>query len=185
MRRVLVPALLLAALGGCCHCPQQPPEKPAATDDRHHEPAPPIANGTQGEVEKVYDGDTFKVRLPDGQHAVLRILGIDCPEAHRNSKCERDGRQGRLDCDAQLPLGRAAGQHAEQLLAHQTVTIETRDGTGTTQNDPYGRALAYVKLADGRDFGLVMIREAQCHDFGWKYPHPRMDAYKAADTHAP
>ncbi len=50
-------------------------------------------------VEKVTDGDTIKVRLlPSGEKITVRLLGIDCPESHKNAKCKRDGEQGRKGC---------------------------------------------------------------------------------------
>jgi endonuclease YncB( thermonuclease family) len=176
MRTVILTALA-CALGGCSSC------SPSAAKPRReeHPPAPPIASGTRAKVDWIADGDTMLVILPDGQKAAIRVLGIDCPESKHNAKCERDGREGRLGCDAQVPLGKAATKYAISLLKGRDVTVETRDGNGTTENDVYGRALAYVRLPDGRDFGLQMVHDAKCSDFGWRYPHPRMDRYKAAE----
>jgi endonuclease YncB( thermonuclease family) len=174
--RIVIALLFALALGGC-GCA----ESDAKPRDKKHPPSPPIASGTQAKVDWVSDGDTLLVVLPDGQKAAIRVLGIDCPESKRNSKCERDGKEGRPGCDAQVPLGKAATKHAISLAKGRTVTVETRDGAGATENDAYGRALAYVRLPDGRDFGLVMVREAKCRDFGWRYPHPRMGEYTAAE----
>ncbi len=184
--RSLIATVFVLALGGCSACaPREAAVAPApasapaasASSAKKHPPAPPIASGTRVQVDWVSDGDTVLVRLPDGAKAAIRVLGIDCPESKRNAKCARDGREGRLDCDAQVPLGKAATKYAISLVKGRSVTVETRDGTGATENDAYGRALAYLRLEDGRDFGLLMVREAKCSDFGWRYPHPRMDEY--------
>ena len=49
---------------------------------------------------------------------------------------------------------------------------------GPFSRDPFGRRLAYVRLPDGQDYGMLMIREGRCEDFGWKYPHPRSGTYR-------
>lgn len=129
--------------------------------------------GSKAYVEKVVDGDTLKVRVDGGRRVTVRVLGIDCPESHANEKCARDGRQGRKGCAEQVPLGLEASRRAAAVLKHRTVTLE-----GPTKRDLYGRTLAYVRLPDGRDFGALMVKEGLCEDFGWKYPHPRMQEYR-------
>lgn len=129
--------------------------------------------GRQAYVDKVIDGDTLEVRVDGGRRVRVRVLGIDCPESHANEKCARDGRQGRMGCDAQVPLGLKASRRAAELLKHRAVTLE-----GPIKSDLYGRTLAYIRMDDGRDFGAVMIREGLCEDFGWKYPHPRTPQYR-------
>ncbi|MBP7124865.1 thermonuclease family protein [Myxococcota bacterium] len=124
-------------------------------------------------VVSVADGDTITVRGPEGKEKV-RVLGIDCPESSHNAKCERDGRQGRHGCDWQVPRGVEAKRVARRLLEGRTVTLE-----GPFSRDPYGRLLAYVRLADGTDYGERMVREGHCEDFGWKYPHPRSNRYRS------
>ena len=125
-------------------------------------------------ITHVTDGDTFRVKARSGSDKI-RVLGIDCPESSHNAKCERDGRQGRAGCDAQVPRGVAAKRRAAALLDGRTVTLE-----GPFSRDPYGRRLAYIRMEDGQDYGLLMIREGRCEDFGWKYPHPRGATYRSA-----
>jgi len=134
------------------------------------------ADGQHAHVDKVIDGDTIKVRLLPGgdEKLTVRLMGIDCPESHKNRKCQRDGKQGRKGCDWQVPRGLKAAKRAAKLLKQQTVTLECE---GPCKEGRYGRALRYVRLEDGRDFGLVMVEEGLCQDFGWKYPHPRMKQY--------
>jgi micrococcal nuclease len=131
-------------------------------------------------VHKVTDGDTLKVRRGT-EKLNVRLLGIDCPEAHRNAKCERDGLAGRRDCDWQVPRGVAAGQRAATLAKDQAVTLECG---GRCEQDRWGRWLRYVRLPDGTDLGLLLVREGLCEDFGWKYPHPRGEPYRSAEAEA-
>lgn len=130
-----------------------------------------VSDGARAYVDKITDGDTLVVRVAD-QKVKVRVLGIDCPESHRNPKCEQAGRSGRPGCAEQIPRGLKAAQRAAELMKHQTVTLE-----GPISRDRNGRTLAYIRLPDGRDYGLLTIREGLCEDYGWKYPHPRMGTY--------
>jgi micrococcal nuclease len=129
-------------------------------------------------VARVVDGDT--IVLASSPPLTVRVLGIDCPEAHANAKCFRDEREGMGECRAGLPRGRTAAARARELLAGGAVTLEPAKPGAKLAHDRYGRTLAYVRLADGRDFGLIMVSEGLCSDFGWKYKHPRGAEYVAA-----
>lgn len=133
----------------------------------------PVQERIAAFVVRVTDGDTFTVKTSEGEDKI-RVLGIDCPESSHNAKCERDGKQGRASCDVQVPRGVDAKRVAQNLVEGKSVTLE-----GPFSRDPFGRRLAYVRLADGRDYGLLMVREGRCEDFGWKYPHPRSAAYRS------
>ncbi len=140
-------------------------------------------NRVEVHVDKVTDGDTLVVRgFPgtQGKRIKVRILGMDCPESHKNSKCRRDGKQGRMTCAEQIPRGKKAAKRAASLLKHQKVYLEPGSKSGKFKKGAYGRLLAYVRLKDGRDFGLTMLKEGLCSDFGWKYPHPRGEQYRHA-----
>jgi len=134
-------------------------------------------------VEKVSDGDTIKVRLLPGgsEKLTVRLLGIDCPESHRNAKCRRDEKAGRHGCDWQVPRGLKASRRAAALLKHKKVYLECGR---KCKKGAYGRALRYVRMENSLDYGLVMVREGLCEDFGWKYPHPRGEAYLKAQEEA-
>lgn len=124
-------------------------------------------------VSRVVDGDT--IHVDDGRDDItIRVLGIDCPEPHRNATCRK---HGAAQCETEIPLGRAATKRARELLRPgDTVSIE-----GGEKVDRYGRTLAYVRLPDGRDYGLLMLREGICSDYSAKYPHPRQAEYRAAE----
>lgn len=129
----------------------------------------------QATVDHVVDGDTIWVRTSAGR-TDIRVLGIDCPESKHNAKCERGGQ---AVCDLDVPKGKAATIRAKELLAvGAKVTIEP--GKKGFSRDRYGRTLAYVRLADGADYGLQLLKERRCSDFTWKYPHPRGAEYSAA-----
>lgn len=83
---------------------------------------------------RAIDGDTVAVR---GQP--VRIIGMDAPELH-----------GR--CPAEIRLARQAQARLAELLAGGA-TVRRRG------RDRYGRALAVVEDAEGRDVAQVMIAE--------------------------
>src|SRR4051812_22112700 len=121
-------------------------------------------------VERVVDGDTFHVVTPDGDDVTIRVLGIDCPESRRVKKC--GSYRPRLSCEDEIKIGKAATVAARKLLNGARVALE-----GNKKKDVFGRTLSYVRLPDGRDFGLVMIEGGYCRDWSDKYPHPRMREY--------
>jgi micrococcal nuclease len=79
-----------------------------------------------GDVVQVLDGDTIRVRLPEGREHV-RYIGIDAPEiAHRGTRAE--------------PYGAEAAGANRRFVSGQSVTLELDQVT----RDRYGRLLAYV-----------------------------------------
>ncbi len=174
MKIALKSLLVLAVVVGlflALHTLTGQPRKPRG----HRQARPGIPDGALAEVARVVDGDTLVVRLVDGgAKATVRVLGIDCPESRWNNKCERDGNQGRHGCKWQVPRGLAASRMAKQILRGRIVRLACGKKCG---RGGYGRALRYVELEDGRDFGLEMIRRGLCEDYSFKYPHPRQSAY--------
>ena len=148
--------------------------RPRATDT-----AP--GHGERAQVVRVVDGDTIRIAAGPGQTTAIRVLGIDCPESEANQKCVRDGRAGRLSCAQQVPLGIEASRRAAALLEGARVVLEC---DGRCRKGGYGRDLRYLRLANGEDFGLLMIREGLCWDYGGKYPHPRRAGYARVQAEA-
>ena len=106
-------------------------------------------------VVRVVDGDTLHVRR-GGADVTVRLLGIDCPESHRNRNRHCAKHAG--GCEAELPRGQAAAERARELLRPgDQVALEDVAGV-----DRYGRTLARVRLGDGRDYGELMLREGWC-----------------------
>jgi endonuclease YncB( thermonuclease family) len=93
------------------------------------------------EVVKLYDGDTFTARVALGWNVSVtnrvRVNGINAPELA-------------------TPEGQAAEEYAATLVhPGDTVTLTSHGPNGTFDN--YGRLLCTVGLADGRDFGSLMV----------------------------
>ena len=79
-----------------------------------------------------------------------------------------------------VELGRAM-----ELLMHKQVKLESGREDRGPRKDVFDRYLAYLMISGKKDYGLIMIREGHGECFGWKYPHPRQDAYEAAQKKAP
>lgn len=111
---------------------------------------------TIAEVTSIYDGDTFRVNIPDyppilGQHMSIRINGVDTPEMR--GKCEQE-----------KALARKAKQYTVTALRNAK-TIELHN----MQRGKYFRIVADV-YADGKSIGDGLIREglAVVYDGGKK-----------------
>jgi micrococcal nuclease len=90
--------------------------------------SPASAKTYQGQVVKVFDGDTFLVRIK-GHEEFVRLREIDAPEmASRKQK-------------GQEPWGRKAREFALSRLKDRKVRLETE---ARDERDAYGRLLAYV-----------------------------------------
>lgn len=105
------------------------------------------------------DGDTIQVGW-----RTVRLLGVDTPEY---------GHCG----------FRKATAMTKRLIADG---VRLRHVSGT---DRYGRTLAYVRIADGRDVGTVLLRSGLAvarYDSRDGYPwHPRQAAYRRIDARHP
>lgn len=94
------------------------------------------------EVVRVVDGDTVKIKLPNGNEETVRLLLIDTPETVHPTK------------DVQ-PFGPEASQFTKNLMpAGSKVEIET----GISERDKYGRLLAYFYI-DGKMVNKMLLEK--------------------------
>jgi micrococcal nuclease len=87
-------------------------------------------------VAKVTDGDTVRLR----GLGRTRLIGVDTPEVYGGAEC----------------YGREASAFARR---HLKPGARVRYELGVEPRDRYGRALAYVWLADGRFFNLMLVEQ--------------------------
>jgi micrococcal nuclease len=90
------------------------------------------AGTLRGEVLRVVDGDTIKVRLDGGRTERVRYIGIDTPESVKPNTP--------VQCFA-----KKASHFNTSLVSGRAVTLRT----DAEERDRYGRLLAYV-YAGGR-----------------------------------
>lgn len=87
-------------------------------------------------VSRVFDGDTLL--LSNGEK--VRLIGIDCPEAHDSDKLRRIIRETGLSEDQIKSQGREAERFTRGLALDKDVLVEFDQEL----RDKYGRLLAYV-----------------------------------------
>lgn len=108
----------------------------------------------RAQVARVVDGDTIDVLIDLGLKIYtatrLRIRGIDTPELRDRDLLERTKAQA------------AANRVLELAPVGSDIVIEThKDKRGK-----FGRYLADVTLADGRDLGAVLVAEGHARPTG-------------------
>ena len=145
MAKHLLTNLLIASaliLGGCGSLLETQAENPtpataASLEDGDFE---------KGVVTYVVDGDTFDVKLENGNTERVRAILVNTPEiCHESSPA---------DCEAEM-YGEDAAVFAKELLDGETVYLEQ----DVSERDPYDRLLFYVYLEDGRLFQDVILRK--------------------------
>jgi micrococcal nuclease len=121
-------------------------------------------------VLRVVDGDTIDVRDDTRGRLRVRLLGIDTPEVHRPGWS--------VGC-----WGPEAERFAAETLTGQRISL-TADLTQDT-HDRYGRTLAYISLADGRDFTVEAVRAGMGRSYVYdKKPVSRYPDIRAAEDEA-
>lgn len=119
-------------------------------------------------VVNVVDGDTVSVRVGVTNETV-RFIGIDTPES----------------VDPRKPVqcfGREASARTKSLVGGKEVRLVADASQG--ERDKYGRLLRYVELADGTDVNLALVRDGYAHEYTYRIPYARQDAYRQAEREA-
>ncbi len=121
-------------------------------------------------VSKVYDGDTI-VAGRGWRQTTIRLIGVDTPETVHPEK------------PVQF-YGPEASDFAKRSLLGKWVGLEfespNRPGGSV---DRYGRTLAYVITADGKNFDLELVRLGYGRAYT-RYPFKYMSEFKAAERAA-
>lgn len=97
--------------------------------------------GAAATVTSVIDGDTIRVRMPDGTAEKVRILGINSPELRRDGKAAQCGAEA-----AKKALAKRLGGASVALLG----------APNQADHDKYKRLLRVVTV-DGADVGRAQL----------------------------
>jgi len=117
-----------------------------------------------GNVVKVTDGDTLKVRIQGVGVRSVRILGIDTPEVYGGRECGGD----------------AASAYME-LLAPVGSRVQLESDPSQADRDRYGRWLRYV-ARKGLDVGREQIRRGLALTYVYRNdPFRRTDEYQRTE----
>ncbi len=137
--------------------------------------------GVPCRVLKVYDGDTFRCRLPEGEKVRVRLIGIDTPEKRRNRKLMRDARRLGIPPEEIIEMGRKASEFTRKLIPPGTVVYLETD---VQLHDRYGRLLAYVWLPDGRMLNEVLLKEGYATIYTFPPNVKYVDRFRKAQEYA-
>ncbi len=105
-------------------------------------------------VIAVIDGDTLRVQL-NGKRESVRLIGVDTPEARRNTKLMNDVYRSKQDVNSVLRLGAQATDYVNGLVRRGDGVVLEYD---TRRKDPYRRILAYVYLKNGTMLNEQLIK---------------------------
>lgn len=97
--------------------------------------APPAAGqGTfEARVHRILDGDTYHVLRATGEIVVVRLWGVDAPEAGQ-------------------PYGAAATRRVQRSIGGKRIRVTVED------TDRYGRFVSRVEV-EGKSLGHMLVRE--------------------------
>jgi len=124
------------------------------------------------------DGDSFRVKFPDGNEHTLRLYGADCFEWHlrdasdaRRLRAQRRyfgisgyGEDPAKSIALAKSLGEEAGKTVRELLARPfSVHTAFADGRG---DERYKRIYAFVSTADGKDLATELVSRGLARAFG-------------------
>ncbi len=156
-----------------CPCSTSAPQPfvGGTTSTQQPQPHPVAVRRNVGNVVKVTDGDTLKVRIRGVGVRNVRIIGIDTPEVYGGVQCG----------------GRRASAHMK-TLAPVGSTVRLISDPSQADRDRYGRWLRYVERR-GKDVGRAQVNlgQAKVYVYGGtpfrrtaSYRHVQRDARQNA-----
>lgn len=121
-------------------------------------PARSSPSGFRSTIAYVVDGDTLRVREPDGELAYVRLVGIDTPE---------DVKPG-----VPIECGSKASARSMAALAPEGAEVSLRYDSVADHEDAYGRILAHAFIG-GRQLEPAQLRRGLADVF--RYDDQRFD----------
>jgi len=91
-------------------------------------------------VTEVITGDTLRLETGD----LVRLIGVDTPEAHKSSKQHRDARITGIPIAVLEVMANEAANFTKQLVKGKTVAVEF----DTQRTDNYGVLVGYVFVVE-------------------------------------
>ncbi len=115
---------------------------------------------------RVIDGDTFVVRLDLGMSVyadhTIRLHGIDAPERSDDDRW----------ADARFRAGALMTFVGSKITDWPLLVSTSQTPAGTDMREKYGRLLARITLADGRDLATVLLQEGHALPWTGQGKHP-------------
>ena len=131
------------------------------------QPQPDPVRRNRGNVVKVIDGDTLKVRLRGIGVRSVRLIGIDTPEVYGGTQCG----------------GKDASERMREL-APVGSTVRLISDPSQADRDRYGRLLRYVERR-GKDVGRAQVNLGQAKVYVYNHkPFRRTSNYQRVQRNA-
>ena len=135
-------------------------EKPGRTATTGYE----VFSGCRWQEHRSNDGDSFRVRLPDGRVEEFRLHFVDAPESQfrtygggrtNHDRIREQAADLGISAEQAVEIGRLAKSRARDLLADRPFTVHTR------WDDPFGdrRYHAFVAPEGGPWLHETLVRE--------------------------
>ena len=134
-------------------------------------------SGCRYEEPRQNDGDSFRVRLPDGRVEQFRLYFVDCPEsqfrtysggADNHQRIHEQALYFGVSDEQAVEIGARAKAKVHDLLGKGSFTLQTR------WEDPFGdqRYHAFILPAGGPGLDEALVREglARIHTKGAELP---------------
>ena len=109
---------------------------------------------------EVIDGDTIRVKNPEGKEQSVRMIGLDAPES------------------TTMRYGKEAANHLK-LLLKDTKEVQIEVDPTQTATDKYGRLLGYV-VANGVNLNQKMIEDGYGFEYTYNLPYKYQSEFKSA-----
>ncbi|HEX8076727.1 MAG TPA: thermonuclease family protein [Chthoniobacterales bacterium] len=120
------------------------------------------------EPDEWTDGDSFRVRLPDGRLETFRLYFVDTTESRsRGKRSDEQAAYFGLTRTEAVELGRQAKEFTARALSKPfTIWTRWRPVFGPT------RYYALAFTADGEDLGELLVRNGLARIYGTRTPVP-------------
>lgn len=153
--RVAGAAILTLTGSGILYFRPPPPPDPVPAAAY---PAP----ASQFPVASVTDGDTFRVLYPSGASGSVRVLGIDAAELHPKDS----------------PGPQCYAQEAREMVSAvlDGTSVQLSEDPAQPSPDRYGRELAYVQTASGKDLAEMLLSAGYARVYT-EFPVARTEQY--------
>lgn len=125
-------------------------------------------DGCRLEPDEWTDGDSFRVRLPDGRLETFRLYFVDTTESRaRGKRSDEQAAYFGLTREQAIELGKEAKAATAAALS-KPFTIQTR------WRAVFGpsRYYAFVYTADGSDLAQLLVRNGLARIYGTRAPTP-------------
>ncbi len=125
-------------------------------------------DGCVPEPDEWTDGDSFRVRLPDGRLETFRLYFVDTTESRsRGKRSDEQATYFGLTREGGIQLGQEAKAFTARALAKPfTVLTRWRQVFGPT------RYYAFVLTAEGEDLAELLVRRGLARIYGTRTPRP-------------